>query len=77
MNESPDSPVPYHVSYSETVRRELLSFADQARAHGLGGPLGCAADRRLGVGVRIDHSGTEATSPPARLASAGITGSAE
>ena len=35
MSESPSSPTPYHVSCSEKIRLELLSFADKAHEHGL------------------------------------------
>ena len=36
MNESPDSPVPYRVSYSEAVQQKLSSLADEAIERGLG-----------------------------------------
>ena len=39
MSESPDSPVPYRVSYSEAVQQKLSAFADEALDQGLGEPF--------------------------------------
>ena len=36
MSEESDSPVPYHVSYSGSVRQRLVSLSEQAIEHGLG-----------------------------------------
>ena len=52
MSESPESPIPYRVSYSEVVKQKLSSLAEEALARGVGQEyLACVKeiDKRLRI----------------------------
>ena len=45
MSDSPESPVPYRVSYSDVVKQKLSSLAEEALARGVGQEyLACVKD---------------------------------
>jgi hypothetical protein len=65
-----DSPVPYHVYYSQRVREELVALAARAREVGLGSRVLAAAreiDRRLQLYPQFGQPLRDLSVKPAQL----------
>jgi hypothetical protein len=70
VSESPASPIPYRVSYSEVVRQKLSAFADEALERGLGQEYLAGLkefDRRLRIYPQFGDPLSDLNLKPAQL----------